>query len=419
MTVPREVQFGDLILAFTTEFEERWTDKGSGADKDVGFYHPKPPQGFYPLGSIGVANHNNPKGKFAALCVKEAHNDSTKPALAAPVDWRFIWSDQGSGANEDGSCWRPLAPQGYVALGDVFVKGYNKPQGVQVMCVAQELVYAGVISQAIWTDAGSGAQRDFSAWQISTSQEFRDSSDGLFAVNSFVGEDSYTKPSASAVAYTLRLPLPTMEASDPPAPTLTSRTTPPPNPSPSLIRTVTVPFTAIIDGDKNLDWQVANSPFYEVQRFASYDLLLFDNNNTSQPQTTVHKVTTGITKEESQTFSINTGISVSYEAGVDLIASGKVTATISVDLGYSATRSVSMFESKEVTANLTTPPERAGALWTESTALRLVRGDGTPVGPPLAFKPSTSYGFVHRQFPSDSSGGMPPVSLRLNRRRLR
>src|SRR5438309_4906353 len=68
----REVQFGDLILTFTTQYQRRWLDNGSGAKEDVGFWHPIPPAGFFVFGSIGLPNHTDPNNRYASLCAKKA-----------------------------------------------------------------------------------------------------------------------------------------------------------------------------------------------------------------------------------------------------------------------------------------------------------------------------------------------------------
>ena len=59
--------FGDLELAFTDQFEPRWNDKGSDADDDVAFFHPKPRRGFHALGSLGLAvNGYRAQGRTAS-----------------------------------------------------------------------------------------------------------------------------------------------------------------------------------------------------------------------------------------------------------------------------------------------------------------------------------------------------------------
>lgn len=409
----KEVQFGDLILTFTTKYDLRWSDGGSGSDDNAAYYQPVPPQGFFALGSMGVNNYDNPDGKFASMCVKASASPLLKkPPLARPQRFEFIWNDRGSGADRNGSCWRPVPPDGYVALGDVFVEGYDAPTGDPVMCVARELVIQGKVGDRIWIDAGSGADRDFGSWEITANNEFLDTPDGVFAVNSFIGVPSHHKPEAGPVVFNLRLPLPTQESSAAPKPKLTSRNRPPANTNPVVDRVVTLPFTAVLDDARTLQWKVDNSPFYDVERLVDYSLLLFLDNETDTLQTASSSVTTGVSKEHSQTFSITTGISVTYESGVEAGGfSSKVSATISLELGYSSTQSVTQFRSQTEEAILAVAPQHAGALWVEANTLRVIRADGTPVSQGLDFDTSDT-AYVISEFPNET-----PTPARFMRRR--
>jgi hypothetical protein len=404
----QEVRFGSLILRFTSSYQLRWNDKGSGANRDGGFWHPVAPSGFFALGSIGLPNYNDPNGKVATLCVKPASATipgTQKVALKRPMDYTFIWNDKGSGASRDGSCWRPLPPEGYVALGDVFAVGYNKPSTNDVMCVARELTYEGLFTDKIWSDEGSGANGDFSSWQIKPTKSYVDSSDALIAVNSFVGVGSHTRPVTSPVAHTLLLPVPVVESGDPPQPDLTSRTQPPAHTEPVVDRIVTVPFTAVNDGGKTIEWILANSPFYTIERSVYYSLILFENNVTSIPQSKSRTITTGISKEQSEQYSITTGITVGYESGIEAGGfSSKVSVQLSIQLGYTTTTSITVFQSEEQHAELVTPAQTAAALWLIANNLTTRRADGTAVAPALAFDASNT-AYLSKQFPPPSESG--------------
>jgi hypothetical protein len=403
-----EVQFGDLIIRFTSSFALCWDSKGSDSKYKGAFYHPIPPEGFYALSSIGRSNYQNPDRVVGALCVRPASEfmrGTAKPALKPPVDYSFIWNDDDSGADLDGSCWRPVPPEGYVALGDVFVRNRSKPplDPPLIMCVAKELVHEGQVGDLIYDDRDSGAKRDFSSWRIGVDAGYHEFTDGLMAVNSFIGLPWYTKPATGPVVWTLRLPVPTEESGEPPLPQLDSKATPPSHTTPALDRKVTVPFTAVADPEKSTEWMLANSPFYEVERWVYYDLLIFDNNETSVAQTKSKTFTSGITREESQTFSMNTGITMTYEAGIEAgVFSTKTSLQLSLQLGYSQTTSVGVFEEQTQTAYLETPPQTAAALWLIANQIRVIRGDGTPVGPSLPFNQSDA-NYIERQFPPPSA----------------
>lgn len=392
----QSMTFGDLVLQFTTGFTLRWNDGGSGGDNDGAFWHPVPPEGFRALGSLGVSGYGDANGNFAALCVAEAQPGSG--ALAAPVRYEWVWGDGGSGADRDGSCWRPIPPDGYVALGDVFVAGYDPPSLGDVACVRANLAADGVIGTWIWDDSGTGSDADFGAWQIEAPVQYVDATRGLIAAGTFVGVPSHGKPSWSPVAHCLCLPFPAQVFPDPESPVLTDRSRPPAQTPSSVDHAVWVPFTAVQDPGQSLAWKAENSPFYQLQRQVWYELLLFDDNRTSIEQTQEHSETVGITESQSQSFSVTTGISVTAEGGVGFLGTGgKVAATVSVEIGYETTTGIEQFQEKTVSASLVTPPHTAAAVWAASYAFRLVRSDGALIPAQLGFSVDS---FYHSQFPS-------------------
>lgn len=392
----KEKQFGDLIITFTDQFQLRYNDKGSGADKDGAYWHPVPPSGFYALGSIGVSNYSDINGQEAAICVKSSPGISN--ALKHPTDYTLIWADHGSGAHMDGSCWRPIAPDGYVALGDVFVTGYSKPSPNDIMCVKKELTSRAEVGEEIWADHGSGADEDIDTFSIISPESYIDSEKGFFAVNSFVANNHYTKPVDAPEINCLNLPFPVEESRDPDPPKLTSYGMPPEYSGKTIDRIVSVPFTAIKDDAYSLKWKVDNSPFYSVERQIAYRRELFDHNQTSESQTVSKTVTTGVTRSSSETFSVTTGISVTAETGVSFLGTGgKVSATISTELGWQTSTGIEELKEDSVERSLVTAPDKAAALWAISYCLYIVRGDNTYLQSHLSFDVDS---FVHDEYPN-------------------
>jgi hypothetical protein len=99
-TDPQEVEYGPLTLCFTSEYSLQYKDKGSGAEKDAGFWHPKPAPGFHALGSIAMPNYTDPNGKVGTLTMKA--NSTAKKWLQKPTGYTKIWTDKGNEADMDG-----------------------------------------------------------------------------------------------------------------------------------------------------------------------------------------------------------------------------------------------------------------------------------------------------------------------------
>ncbi|KAK0702175.1 hypothetical protein B0H67DRAFT_595246 [Lasiosphaeris hirsuta] len=173
MQLPVNILLDVAVLSNVTTFDWRWSDKGSGAQMNGGFWHPISPDSrhFKPLGSVAVSGYQDINGQVPVILVGD--NPSSRPegkdwpAVASPMHYELVWDDKGSGAENDGSIWRPVAPHGYVCVGDVVANGYHRPSHDAIWCLRNDLVFDGSYdSPVIWSNAGSGVQRDTSIWGV-------------------------------------------------------------------------------------------------------------------------------------------------------------------------------------------------------------------------------------------------------------
>ncbi len=141
-------------------------DRGSGANLDLTVYGPtRPGSGGRTLGHVAVALHPGAGPQQQFLKARGLVPGSLSP----PEGLTLIWTDAGSGANVDFSFWRMECPAGFVALGDVAAAGHGYPAGLKetLGCVHEDLVRPALPGEpAIWTDAGSGADTDVALWPI-------------------------------------------------------------------------------------------------------------------------------------------------------------------------------------------------------------------------------------------------------------
>lgn len=78
-----------------------------------------------------------------------------------------IWSDAGSGADRDCSIWRAQAPFGFVSVGDIVVGSHAKPQvGYLVKSSQRNDLQLPVSYSRIWNDKGSEADQDVQLWRV-------------------------------------------------------------------------------------------------------------------------------------------------------------------------------------------------------------------------------------------------------------
>lgn len=154
-----------LLVSNTSNYNWLYADNGTGASMDVTIYRPAPTDtSFFIVGDYAQGNYNPPVG--TSLTVKAINDDPANPLLKAPIKYNQIWNDHGSGGKYDGSIWHPIAPDGYVALGDVCATGYNEPAIPNYMCIRKDLVTESSAGTLIWNDRGSGAGMDVSIYQL-------------------------------------------------------------------------------------------------------------------------------------------------------------------------------------------------------------------------------------------------------------
>ena len=151
---------------------KRWTDSGSGADRDGYFYIPSVENNVYIIGGFGAQTGKDPK------CVTTVSVPPDNPAdipalLVTPVDWKMIWNDEGSGAEKDGSMWEAIPPDSnYKCLGSIPQKGHKKPDVPNYRCVHNSLTEKIVSSDLIWSDIGSNAARKVTMMKLPNTSSF-------------------------------------------------------------------------------------------------------------------------------------------------------------------------------------------------------------------------------------------------------
>ncbi|GBG91752.1 hypothetical protein CBR_g53604 [Chara braunii] len=181
------VRFGDLEVAAISKFRRVWRDKYSGAKLYVSIYEAQltateKSQGWRVLGQFSRTSYKDISG--VAVTIVARNVNASNPVLAPPVEYERIWYDKGSGSSRrpwyrafqhpaDGSVWRPVPAQGYVCLGDMFVRSWKKPTPEQDtmaahVCVRAEYAKEAAIGDFVWDDRGSGARFNCSLWRIDT-----------------------------------------------------------------------------------------------------------------------------------------------------------------------------------------------------------------------------------------------------------
>ncbi|MEV7190084.1 Vps62-related protein [Kitasatospora sp. NPDC093102] len=395
--------YGDLELAFTDKFEWCYDNDATSCPDWVSFWRPLPPEGFHALGTVVVpargAANLKPKADgpmsdehIVALCVKDAGTteDGKLPPLARPVDYEEVWNDQGSYGYHRGSVWRPVAPEGYVALGCVApVYSYDKPPLDAIMCVREDLTHAARPVKAFENHKSKG--KDVGVWfndvpQSYTPEDAGDTSQFLIAPNTFAAHPKYATPKFLTEMNVLRLTVDAGGSLPTEYPQLEGRELPPERTMEALASTLWLPFTAVRDEAKPVPWKLQKSPFYKVERRVSWLRLAFLNNDTDSDQKESIALTTGLEKEQTSNWNTSLGFSLNYTSGVSFGASATVTVGFSMEYSFGGSVSTKSLESKTITRELTVKPGTAAAAWTGSHTVQVKRADNSRVGPTLELK---------------------------------
>lgn len=159
-TLAQQFTSADFELELVDEYNEIWNDRNSGADLDGSFWQPIVKNGYYRLGHHAKEGHQYPNSSTLVISPIKGG------VLAFPTSYQQMWNDRGSNAASDVSIWRPICPTEYSAMGDVATAMYSAPALDEVVCVHNSIMVLASVGQSIWTDAGSGADEDFSAWGI-------------------------------------------------------------------------------------------------------------------------------------------------------------------------------------------------------------------------------------------------------------
>lgn len=151
-----------VLPASAVSWTHIWNDSGSGAKKDGSVWRATPPTGYANVGDLFKVGHGHPKElkNRKVIFIRDDPQHAIKPT-------KYIrkWADSGSGAKKDFSSWMPVAPQGFIALGDVGKGNYSPPSVSDIRVVKKSYIRQLQTQPLIsWDDRKSGAKTDFSAW---------------------------------------------------------------------------------------------------------------------------------------------------------------------------------------------------------------------------------------------------------------
>ncbi|KAF7934709.1 uncharacterized protein EAE98_002754 [Botrytis deweyae] len=341
--------YDGLRVTMTSTFDWRWSDSGSGGKRN---------------GSYGNPAYGEITGKKSVILVGPSPNAPAgrSPAVARPTSYTNMWSDSGSGGANDGTMWRPVAPSGYVAMGDVMASGYGKqPSLNDVWCLRSDLTRLSTYEASdFWNDGSSGADRNCSTWKIVTETNGIDGSEYLpIPPYTFRVSANYGRPDTSyAVVPLLRVPN-AFKRFDFALPTVTKTTIPSTGDQFGQQEqcSAVLPFIFYLPNDSAWNLARISKPFYTVSREIAWNTIKW-----------------GISKTQSEEMVHSAGVSVSASYGIKGFESS---VTLNYQFTQTTSKSFTEYQEGETTESFVVPGKTVKVLFSKHIWLKAKAGDGT------------------------------------------
>ncbi|CAH0047313.1 unnamed protein product, partial [Clonostachys solani] len=378
----------------TDSYKWSWDDRGSGARRDICVWTPVSRGSLRPLGHYADPNrYSEISGKRASLLIGQNPNTNpSKPAVAQPVDYNQVWTDRGSGGKYNGAFWRPVPPNGYVALGDVCKSSWDKPSTSDIWCVRKDLVANGSFSAtSVWDDKGSGSKSDVSVWEIKPAPMGVQGSAYLpIQGDTFRAQGNYLPPDNEA-APVLQLPVgkdyhrfeadaPLMEANK--LPEKGERFYYQPQCS------ITLPFHCFFNPNNHASLENNHNPFLTITKSIAWYAECVWVNRTDKTVCREEKIRYGVNKEKREEIKGNIGIEFSSTKGVVLSDSG---LTLNHQFADSSSTFFPEYSVRESAESFEVPPSTASALFTQRIWIKCSPPDSDVMVGEAEFLQSTNY----------------------------
>jgi len=390
------MDFGEITLEIGAWYNKICDNKGYYAGKYKGYEYMRRGAFWTPLSNassdlppVRPLGHVVWGGDYqhpdtASILVRPSSTATNSPPLADPVDYNQVYNSGGySYMDTLFSVWTPVPPAGYVALGLVVVTGLDKPATNIIYTVRKDLTVTGAISGLSWSTSGGYSSAPKAAFYNITAPGLSVASTAtraMIAPNSFMFQNNYDTPLSTPVVNVLWLEMPSksnVTEKRSLVPTLTSFNKPADQSGPFADRALYIPMTALREAHRTAQQQAATSPFYQIRRTSVYNLQLFQNNQGYEILATTKTISYGVSNSRSHNFNAQAGVQLSFEAGVAI--GPTFSASFSLQLGFSHTRTVVELKVQTLATTLRTPSQHASAIYTEMDTLTVLRLDDSQV----------------------------------------
>ncbi|KAI4906696.1 hypothetical protein J4E90_010384 [Alternaria incomplexa] len=372
--------YGDLRVTLTKDLVWKWNEKDTGAARYGEFYLANSQGAMRPVGSFGQDKWDDQKDKRATILVGNVPGSSGTPAVASPTSYDWVWDDRGGGGKYDGTVWRPIAPTGYVSLGDVWTSSYERPSTNAIWCVRSDLTMQSHYNpNSLWDDTKSGGNHDCSVWSIIPPQISIHGTEKVTVLSDcHRAIKAYRQPS-SDLARVLVLPCPkNFKSFSARPPTFTKDTIPREGDLFSQLQQceVELPFTAFFPPTHVTSLGMISDPFCKLGRRTAWLVEKRHSNNGGGTIIDEKTIKKGISTTQSQEMVHSAGVEITSSFGIKALGGG---IDVSLNYQFTSTQSSSYNEYEEFTdrRQYNVPPYTCSIFLTERVWLVATRTDGS------------------------------------------
>ncbi|THV48391.1 hypothetical protein BGAL_0251g00010 [Botrytis galanthina] len=371
--------YGDLRVTMTADYHWAWDNNKYGTHRGCTFWNPTPQGDMRTLGTVCVGKQNywarNWRGTI--LFGPNPNSTSANPAVKRPTDYTRLWWENNDHSWHMGSVWRPIAPAGYVALGDLMVNSNDKPSLDYLWCLRADLVKPAIYYPSdIWNDRGSGRSADISIWAvIPEAMGINGNAKIPLFADTFIHSNTYSPPH-TGLAFVPVLDLGNeFQDFDQSIPSFSKTSIPSTGKTYAVVEqaAVTLPMRCFFwSEDPRIIAQI-EKPFISISKAIAWYVEGVYENGGSGSFTREQRIKSGISTTQSETMEHQVGISITASHGFKL---AEMSVTLNYQFTHTQSTSFTEFTETEITQRFEVPPKTCTVLFSKHVYMKGTMNNG-------------------------------------------
>ncbi|TGO20036.1 hypothetical protein BTUL_0001g00430 [Botrytis tulipae] len=371
--------YGDLRVTMTADYHWAWDNNKYGTHRGCTFWNPAPQGDMRTLGTVCVGKQNYWARNWRATILFGPKPNSTNPnpAVKRPTDYTRLWWESNDHSWHMGSVWRPIAPAGYVALGDLMVNSIDKPSLDYLWCLRADLVKpANYWPADIWNDRGSGRSTDISIWAVvPEAMGINGNAKIPLFADTFIHSNTYNPPH-TGLAFVPVLDLGNeFQEFDQSVPTFTKTSIPNTGKTYAVVEqaAVTLPMRCFFYSEDPRTIAQIEKPFISISKAIAWYVEGVYENGGSGSFTREQRIKSGISTTQSETMEHQVGISITASHGFKL---AEMSVTLNYQFTHTQSTSFTEFTETEIMQRFEVLPHTCTVLFSKHVYMKGTMNNG-------------------------------------------